>query len=315
MPVKKCIIRYHRIDWLAGPMQDTFEKVVRDCLDELTTSQSTQMPFNDGLAGILNRRLDQNATKLHIAKWVEDEPSSTVPHEDVDTSAEINLSEAPPGADWDYLDQDNMVLISGNHFLSVSANGFQGRTAANYLRSLLKLARKEYNVGVPRDFETFQLREIANPDTTRQIREEGVKKIDLDVSQYFATANRQAGRSTIIKNITQAIVDMLITRDEDRRQIEEAANVHAKLVVSIDTRKRLGLTPENLVSTTEQIMNEDSGLATITTGQGTKIKRDKLILNKQVELVGENKTVDHLDAWSKLEQYYQELWNSDRLER
>ena len=225
-----------------------------------------------------------------------------------------DLSNAPPGENWDYLDKDSMALLSDNHLLCVSPNGFPQASLVNYLRRLMEESGQK-GADIPKEFLKFNLTQIANADITEQIQQEGIKKIDLNMGQFRATTDSQIDDrpETITKKLGRVLWDELVTGEQDRRMIEEADNVSAKLVITLDSRKP-GLKPEDLADIATEISSEEEDAASFVTGKGNKIKQGELLMTKTVKLSRADKTVSYNEAWEQMEEFLLEMSQSGKLE-
>ena len=248
---------------------------------------------------------------LHVAAWTDGEPVSIVPHGVAGDAAD--LDERVPDDTWDYLDGDGMVLVSGDHCL-LMPSGLHPRALELYLRSLLQHGRDVRGAAIPNNMDRFELLAVADAEVALQINREGVKKIDLNVSQYLETARElEEHRLTITQRIGRAILENLVADEEKRRQIEEADNVKARLVISCDTR-RAGLEPGDLAPIATDIAEEDEDHIEIYTGTGQRIRHGQLVLKKPVDVTSFAKTVHHEEAWSEMARYLDELREGGNLE-
>ncbi len=113
-------------------------------------------------------------------------------------------------------------------------------------------------------------------------------------------------RLTVTQRIGRAIPENPVADEEKRQQIEEAENVQACLVIICDTR-RAGLEPDDLAPVASDIANEDEDHLEIYTGTGQRIRRGQLVLKKPVDVTAFAKTVHHMEAWTEMERYLEEL--------
>lgn len=314
MPVggyKRRTISYSRAHWL-NPPKVSLEEALRRCLKSCRYVGDTRIPLRGMEAEIRHRQLKRRGTVgLHIAAWTKGESASIVPHGANGSAAD--LDESAPDDTWDFLDGDGMVLVSGDHCL-LMPSGLHPKALELYLRNLLQHGRKLRGRAIPKDIESFELLAVADADVAKQINREGVKKIDLNVSQYLETSRElERHRHTALQRMGRAIVETLIADEERRQQIEEADNVKARLVISCDTR-RAGLRPDDLALVATDLVAEDEDCLEIYTGTGKRIRRGQLVLKKPVEIAAFAKTVDHKEAWTEMERYLYELRDGGNLE-
>ena len=303
---KQRTISYLRATW-ARPSGMSLQEALGRCTEQLPDLHDTRLPLRDGHAEVRHWDLNRRWVRLHVAAWTDGEPASTVPH------AANDLQIQMPDASWDYLDGDGMMLVSDDHCL-LMPSGLHPKSLERYVQLLLAHGRDEHEAGIPEHIESFGLLPVANEQIVQQIRRQGVKKINLNVGQYMETARRHEDTgSTIIRQLGRAILETLLEREEDRRQIEEAANVQAKLIITCDTR-RPGIQPEHLTPIAAGIAAENEQDIEIETGTGQRIKQGQVVLKKPVEVASFGKTVHHGDAWDQMAQYFDELREGGMLE-
>ncbi len=303
-------ISYLRAQW-AVPPDTSLELALKTCLMSFPDREDTRLPLRDMHAEVRHRRLTRRRVYLHVAAWTEGEPASIVPHGVLGNEADLDQS--VPDDAWDYLDGDGMIFVSENHCL-LMPSGLRSQTLELYLRSLLERGRDEYDAQIPEHIESFELVPVADERVVQQIRRQGVKRIGLNLGQYLETARQHDdGRSTIVQRIGAAILENLVLRPEDRQRIEAAENVHAKLVITCDTR-RAGIAPEDLIAVAANIADESEDDVEIETGTGQRIKRGQVLLKKTVAVAAFAKTVHHGDAWDHMREYFGELRDGGMLE-
>ena len=292
----------------------TLEEALCECFRRLPNRPDSRIPLGAGQAETRHKSIRPHAIYLHVAAWTPDEAASIVPHF-VSSGSDGDLSAQPAGRNWDYLDGDGMVLVSENHCL-ITPSGLRATSIERYLRLLLALAREQ---GVPLlpNIDRFSLTPIANEDVARRIRQDGPKKIHMNIGQYWETARsgQDRERTTLWQRISRDLLLGLVERDEDRAMIEEADNVTAKLTISLDGR-RAGLEPSDLAPLAERLEadSEDEDDLVIETRSGERIKRGRLLLSKFVKIQALDKTVSHNAAWQLMWEYYQELSERGALE-
>ena len=298
-------ITYSRATW-APPASHTLQSALAGCVAALPDAAQTRLPLRTGHAEVRHRDTRPQDIRLHIAAWTDDEAMSTVP--DVPTGSAADLGSLPAGQDWDYLDGDGMVLVSDDHYLSL-ASGLSQRSIEHYIRALLGTQGRQ-------DIASFQLFPVADPAVVHRVQQEGVKKFNLNVAQYKETTHDSDGPTTIVENIGSNLsaILSLVDRDERRADILAAANVSAKLVISLD-RRRPGATPEDLASVATPIASESEDSIEMETTSGHRIKHGQLILKKVVDVDAFAKTVHHQHSWELMEEYLRELRLSGMLDQ
>ena len=307
---KQRTISYIRASWAREPLV-SLEEALKRALRAMPHSADTQLPLRDMHAEVRHRDLAPRWVQLHVAAWTDGGSASIVPH--ARPGAEADLDELVPEEDWDYLDGDGMILVSDMHCL-LMPSGLHPKSIERYMQLLLAHARYAYGADIPEHIESFELVPVANDNVVRQIRREGVKKFHLNLGQYLETA--RAGHDehmTIVERLGRGIFESLLTREEDRRKIEEADNVQAKLVITCDGR-RAGIEPDDLTPIARAIADESGDDIFIETGTGQQIKRGQVVLKKPVDVAIFAKTVHHRDAWDRMAMYFDELREGGMLE-
>ena len=156
---------------------------------------------------------------------------------------------------------------------------------------------------------------LTDSDTATALHEQGVKQIRLNLGQYAETSREFERRRprTIVQRLTSDMWEALITNEATRREIADAANVSARLMISIDGRRR-GLTHETLRPLVTDVIAEDHEDIEIETGTGQRIRLGKLVLKKPVLVVADGKTVHYNDAWESMREFLGELRTRGALE-
>ena len=174
---KKRTVTYHRAIFPDNHDSGlTLQVALERCLNQLPNIDDTQVDLREGNAAALHRLVSGNKICLHVVAWTRGETISTVPH--VASTDQADLSSLPPGADWDYLDGDGMLLVSENHVL-VLPSGVTAKQLENYTRKLI-IKSRECGAVLSDDVENFQLIQVANQQAVRDIRHQGIKKIQLN---------------------------------------------------------------------------------------------------------------------------------------
>lgn len=307
MPITKSrTISYLRPRWPTDPGM-TLQDALRTALAALPTANQTRLSVGDRAAQVRHRRVLHEHVCLHVAAWTDREEASIVPH--ATNNVQEDLATQPPGRAWDYLNGDGMLLALDDHCL-VMPSGLPPRALEGYVRRLIRHATQQ-GAAIPPTAEHFELLPIANERVVAQIRREGVKKLHLDVGQYRETATvgiEEDQPRRIVNALRRSIWESLVTREDHRRLIEEADNVTAKLVISLDRRRR-GLEPEQLTPLVEDIVSEaeEEDDVQIETGSGQRIRRGRLVLKKAVTIEAFAETVHHARAWDAMVDYLYDL--------
>ena len=304
--LKQRTILYLRATWLNPEIGLTLQQALSRCLGTLKQSNDTELVIGLGSAAVRHRKSSGHHDCIHIAAWTPEEQVSTVPHS-LSGQTQADLAAVSPDTSWDYLDGDAFILVSDDHCL-LMLSGLRQKFVEHYIQKLLLHSHKN-GANLPKDIDNFELVSIANRDVTRQIQREGVKAVNLNVGQFMETARLDVEErpQTILQQLSRSILNTLVTKDEDRERIRQAENVQAKLVISIDSRRK-GLEPEDLAPIMQEVISEsDDDDMEIVTGQGQRIKRGRLLLKKPAKVPVFAKTVHHQPAWDEMEIYMGEL--------
>lgn len=307
-------IHYRRAEWAFPewrglPLSDA----LTNCLMQLPASADTELGFRLGRAAIRHRHMQDGRVFVHVASWNPGQMASTVPNAAIDPP-NADLATEPPGADWDYLEGDGMMMVSGDHCL-VLPSGITQQSMERYIKSLFRLSR-ERDANLPEWAENFQLVPIANDRVMQLLLDQGVTKISLDFGQYLETArNREESRQgrNILQRIGMDVLMNLVERPEDRRQIEEAENVNARLMISLN-RNRRGIQTELFTAIAQDVSEESPNDIEFVTTTGQRFKYGDLIIKHSVELPSHGQTVDHIRCWDEMAAYFEGLGDTGILE-
>lgn len=307
-------IYYRRAEWAFQEWQGLpLADALAECLRQLPASADTVLDFRLGRAAIRHRLMQDGRIFIHVASWHPGQMASTVPNALVGPP-DADLATEPPGDDWDYLGGDGMMMVSGNHCL-VLPSGITQQSMERYIKNLFRLSR-EQNANLPGWAENFSLVPIANDEAMQLLLDQGVTKISLDFGQYLETArNREEARQgrKILQRMGLDVLMNLVERDEDRRQIEEAENVNARLVISLN-RNRRGIETETFSAIAQDVVEESPDDIEFVTATGQRFKRGDLIIKHSVDLPPYGQTVDHIRSWDEMAAYFEELQETGILE-
>ena len=281
-------------------------------MTNLPNVEDTQIVLKGGLAEIRHRRLTDNLCDLHIAAWTNREAVSTVPH--VPNVVNSDLATQEPEENYDFLDGDGMMLISQNHCLLMSS-GLHSSSMVRYVQNLFKHCRST-DKQVSENADRFNLFQIEDHAAVKKIiHQGGFKKMNLNVGLHMETARESNGLlpRTIIERLGAKILDCLALKDETRRQIEQAENIHAQLVITFDKR-RSGLKHEEFDAIAQNLAEDSLDDIVLETKAGNRIKYSELQLKKSVNFEPFGKTVHHNSAWEEMEIFFNELRDSGTLE-
>lgn len=310
-PPKQRTISYHRAIWPdeMPPTMSLQEQLCR-CLAVLPVSGDTELSIREGRASVRHRNIDERHVCLHISAWTQGESASTVRH-DLAKQENADLDEQQPGQDWDYLNGDAFVVVRKNHYLFMPS-GLTHGTVSNYLKNLILHSQSlSHPANLARNVHSFDLLAIANQEFTRKLYEQSVKQIQLNIGQLRETAyeDMESRQQTIVERVREVVWETLVRRPQHREALRQAENVHAKLIVSLDTRRKSEMAPETFAPIMRDVTDEadDSGEIEIVTGEGLRFRRGQLLLRESAKIDSFGKTVHYLPAWEAMLQYLDKL--------
>ena len=303
---KECTISYYRTEF---DNSQTLQSVFKKCLSNLPTTVDTRVDLRHAEAEIRHRKPSKKALVLHVATWTEGERASTVLH-----SADVeqgDLGSEPPGDNWDYLDGEGFLCIKENHCL-ILANGIHPNSIFQYVRNLFRHDNK-----LPSESDSFVFVAVSNPQYIRQLYDQGIKKIDLNIGQYMTSAMHQHESESLsgTPKIAKAITNCIITNPRSRKQVEKAANLQGRLVLAIDQRKP-GLKPEEMTKIIKDanLVDDYEDDIIITTKTNNLIKKGELILKKKVKIICNAKSLSFQHVSEEMINYLNELEDQGLLE-
>lgn len=278
----------------------TLQEAVSRCLAERPSVASTRCALGSREVEICNRKESPARLYLHIAAYTPGESASTVRHPS-SSGSNHGLDQQAPPKDREYLDGNGMIVISGDHCLIMPSRLRKG-TTAHYLRELLG------NAGIP---TSFQLLPTADPQAMALLERDGVRRIELNVSQFQATALRAEGSRPSLRRRLSKQLNLTLSDDLSPEQSKLLADVHSTLELRVSTRR--GGT-EILRPLVGPLAEEDAEGTTFVTAKGQRVKSGRLLHQKKVSVPPHGKTVEHVAAWAEMDQYLDELQRSGYLQ-
>ena len=169
---------------------------------------------------------------------------------------------------------------------------------------------------LPHWINSFSLSPVANDAAIQGLLELGIKEVVLNIGQYLETANNreEARRDRGIFSSLGLDVGMdIFRRDNDRREIERADNLGARLTLMFDRRKA-GIRAEAFANIARDAVEESPEEVVIKTHDGQEYRRGDLIVKRAVDLQEDGQTVRYVHAWNEMTAYYTDLQNAGILE-
>ncbi len=147
---------------------------------------------------------------------------------------------------------------------------------------------------------------MARPNRREVVRllQSGVKSIDLGISSFFTAAEdmaRVAPTSALTRSRDAIVSTMrgIFGRDRSPAEAEAAAEIQAKLHLGYDGRGASPLVPRVLTEIAETVIEGDDEFK-ITTNEGISITRDKIVVKREINVVGDQISIDPMSAFSEL---------------
>ena len=312
---KNFTIRYSRPEWL-NPSGKTFQEILKECLDQFQTIDSTRVTVTNPQRGeIFDRDPKKGGIYLHIVFWTDDQPASLVPKNTSKDSAE--LSEQAPPSHADYMEGHGMFFVSGDHCLIMSS-GLIYLKIEKYLKTLFRKGKKEIP-GLPEDVDGFRLVDASNTDVMKQINKDGgVKEVRLRIANLHDSENDDSS-SNLFDRSRRFLREQVTSLEEQRALLEASENMRAEIVISC-TKRKANLEPRILEDMfgdhRYEPDEEDHGNTfSIETMEGKKVRRNQLVLSKRVVLQVHANRIDHKEAWEKMRDNFLELQEDGHLSK
>jgi hypothetical protein len=301
---------YRRAKW-AEQGNKTLEKLLKEVHDKLsTTGHRTFGSANNELKGV-DFKANDKGLFLHIASYVPDQPTSTIDKDKSVNSATITAEPAPTGKD--FMDGDIFVLVKDNHVI-LCPSGIRENVAISYFLHVLNKSKQKQVAS------SLELDKVSNINKLKMIRKEGVKELLISSSLYRASLheleNHQSTSSKLLAPIS-AQIKSVFAKDIVLNDITELENLNIKLSLKFDGAegRKKHENPkfgdagrERLVRTAEMVLNEaDDGGFVIVTAAGNKITADEISIADGIAIKVHGKSLNCLDAWEKLAQYFDKL--------
>jgi hypothetical protein len=224
-----------------------------------------------------------------------------VPH--VHRGAEAPLRTIPPPDDADFLTGALMALIVGDHCLLCS-DGLTSGALRAYIQQLV------IRRNLPREAHRLDLAAVANRERLQEIINSGVQEIGLRATlDELDDEIRPGGLVSRMKAELKEAILTLIARDAEVGELLERdyGNINAKLVVSLLQRKHGRITQEDFDRTAQEAAQDEDPSLYIKLRSGSRIDANNIKLSKRADINSAGSTIDHGDAWLKLEEFYAEL--------
>lgn len=306
-------ISYRKAEFLI-PSEKTLETHLMEAhgLFPLVSQRRIEVPGQPILECLKHTYHKDFGVYLHIAAYTPGEHASVIPK--VTNGPQENVATTPPPDDSEFMDGDIMMMVAGNDVL-LCGSSLHEKKAERYMIGIIESA------GLDQNTPKFALCKRADVDKMRLIQAQGVKSIDLDVSVFDATIE-YIERKSVCKKFGGAVADTikaLVLKDWDEEDLAAAENLSVGVSLSFDGKKKnkaFGKTKiEELARMLVEDEDEDTDSFSIQTVGGERIKGSDISLKKKVFLPKHGKSVQCVDAWRAIDEYYFELKNGGLLEQ
>lgn len=262
---------------------------------------------------------NKDCTALCLGIYEEGADANTIPRpSDIHIETSADTYSAP--ADKEYLDGESFIVLYNNHLIISPSDLLRASTAIYYIDSLLRAGNYDKEASI------LDIHQIANIDTLKTIRDEGIKNIVINSSAYLSTydyleRNNNNFQATPLlrrfKGMAASLLDCLCEDDNDT-EVNEADSLNAQILISHDNRikgepaERDG---DRLNNAASQLIESDLNGYKITTKKDKTFTHDKIIVKSKVAVPEHGKSVNRDAMWGQLVYTLQQYDKSGVLEQ
>ncbi|MDE0072777.1 MAG: hypothetical protein OXR82_08900 [Gammaproteobacteria bacterium] len=259
----------------------------------------TIVELSRGEAKVRDWTVKRGALFIHIVAWTRGQEASVVPH------GGQQLSLVPSGTNWDFATRSGLMMIRDNHCLLMSGFNMRASSMNLYLRTLVQDSIGT-RFGLSESDAEFTMLPVENVSALDKLyRDGGVKRIEFDVIAYAQTADALQRPKGIMARVIP-FIDAL-RKDDSRREIEEFAEMNAKLVLS-PGRGGYRRKYEVLTDIARKIADDgDEDFMSFRATDGSRVNGRELVLCKTVRVRARGNSLDHEAGWNELYRYFMEL--------
>ena len=285
------VANYRRAIWLV-PNQSV-EHLMRRALNNAPSVSDTKFEYSDTIiAQISNRSINTSNIALYFTLFSEGEPAGIVEN----GGAQIGRTRAPAGNE--FLKTGIYMVLEENHMAFIA----DGHTNDGQISNLI--AKFLIACGLRKSDVRFTFMARPNRREITRLLRSGVKSIDLGISSFMTTAEdmaRTAPTSPFMSSLGAMVSTMrgVFGRDRSPAEAEAAAEIQAKLHLGYDGRGASPLVPMMLTEIAETVIEGDDEFK-ILTNEGISITRDKIIVRREVNVSGDQISIDPISAFSEL---------------
>ena len=268
-------------------------------MQRLPDLSDTVVDLSRGEAKVKDWATTRGALFIHIVAWTRGQEAAVVPH------AGQQLSLVRSGTDWDYATRSGLIMIQANHCLLMSGFNMRAASMKLYLRTLVE-TNIDTHAGPSDSDAAFTMLPVENVSALNKLYTDGgVKRIELDAIAYAQTAQTLTSHGGIMAAL-MPLIDSL-RKSESRSEIEEFADMNAKLVLSPGRgsyRRKYAV----LSDIARRIADDgDEEFMSFLATDGSRVNGRELVLCRTVRVRASGNGVDHQDGWNELYRYFLEL--------
>lgn len=292
------VASYRRAIWLAagGP---TLETYVAGRLEICPDVLSTKFEYKAGVwVQVAARSITTSGIGCYLTLFAQGSPAATVEN----GGSGIHRRNAPQGEE--FIRTGIYLIIEGNHVGYVA----NGSTNDGQITGLLHKFLTAH--GAPDTATQFVLMARADRREIEKLLRTGVKSIDLGVSAFLATVEDiEQGVANEVQSPAGAFIEgakdigkglwRILSAGRTPAEIEAASEIQAKIHIGYDGRNSTALLPILLGKLGESI-SESAEEFKIVTSQDVVITRDKLVIRREVNVDGDDITLDAASAFAAI---------------
>jgi hypothetical protein len=305
--MKRKSLTYWRAQWLGNPVAEypDLQALLKAILQRSPSISQTRIARADGsIVEVRNRNFEREEVSfLHCVTYKPGAEGTVVPKL-AERAVEGPLATVSAPEDTDFLGEALMALVVGDHCL-VCCDGMTVGQLRYYIQQMVT------KLTLPNDCKRLELAAVANREKLEEIVRTGVREIGLSATLDELDQNTIDGVSVVerAKRGVLELVSSIFATDDNVQEIVEAdlSNVNARLVVSFDSRRGGDVTQEQFDRAAYNITEENDHNFYIRLRSGGRIDAESMKLASKVELNELGSTVDHGDAWLKLEDFHSQL--------
>jgi hypothetical protein len=193
------------------------------------------------------------------------------------------------------MDGDLLLYIKDDH-ICICATNFSEGSILKYFQNLFETAK------FPKESTQLDIQKIADVQKLALINSQGVKEIEIKAALYkaslrYSSRKRASGFVSAVKKHIHRLI-------ADAEQFDD--NLVANIVLKTDQRIKKGglLGSERLKTIAEDIIEDDDVEYNIITGAGQRISNTEIFVRDRVDIERLGKSVNEVDGWKKLAQFY-----------